>query len=756
MEKGSALPCICPNCDADYTRKKRKSPIRGFRTGFAKTNQVLAKELFSSLQILPLRPRKLVSFSDSREEAARFSNDVEKEHYNQLIKELFLESVELTKKSKLLFKARRELDRIAMDVLRKEIGSKSERLIAAFNDVYGQFPSGDILNELLVSDTEKELISVDEITQNIIHQAIRLRINPAGPDASSRELQIDATTKADWKKCFDWGKCEINNDLINPSYRQQFYSNIKSGLLKEMSSFIFGRLYFSIESSGIGIVMLSKYQHCPPPMESNLLYENIVNSFVRILGDNFKHNCTDFFYYPVAGYDKLSKSRPERRYVKAVSEHLGYISELDLGSAIWNDVIGFPNNHTDGILKIENLRIKFANREAKLWICDSCGTIHQHNSGGVCKFCFELLDSLPVSNKTAGEIQSLNFYSRSALRDEKAIRLRCEELTGQTDNQLERQRFFKNIITQKPKEIYQIDLLSVTTTLEVGIDIGSLQAIYQGNMPPQRFNYQQRVGRAGRANQAYSVAFTFCRGRSHDEYYFNNPERMTGDAPPVPFLSFTQKEIAYRVIIKGIFQKYFSQNPTKGKVHGEFGLVSDYKTGNDWNVNYFQLQKWLSNTENWQEIYYSLTLNLYNKNEKISSYRVEEFKNWLAKDFVKRFESTLKMPMSEDLAEAMAESGLLPLSGMPTRVRNLITGFKISKADKDHYDAVTIDRSVDLAIYEFAPASQKTKDKEIFTSIGITPNISGLSKKYELGKKPVLEADSFQESAFPIPRLGNC
>ena len=82
----SALPACCPNCAADYSHRIfRKSPIRSFRTGFSRVSQLLSKELFYNLP--QGDTKKLVVFSDSREDAASISNGIERTHYLDLIRE---------------------------------------------------------------------------------------------------------------------------------------------------------------------------------------------------------------------------------------------------------------------------------------------------------------------------------------------------------------------------------------------------------------------------------------------------------------------------------------------------------------------------------------------------------------------------------------------------------------------------------------------------------------------------------------------
>lgn len=183
-----------------------------------------------------------------------------------------------------------------------------------------------------------------------------------------------------------------------------------------------------------------------------------------------------------------------------------------------------------------------------LWRCDHCRRLSYRSLRTICPVYGCKGTLVPVSFDA---LQDENQHYRYLYRQLPPAFLSVEEHTAQW-NADEASRIQKEFIDGK------VNILSCSTTFELGVDVGSLNAVMMRNVPPTTANYVQRAGRAGRRRDTAAYVLTFAQRRSHDLAHFQRPERMVAGHVRPPTISILNPEIVRRhmasVLIAGFLR----------------------------------------------------------------------------------------------------------------------------------------------------------------------------------------------------------
>lgn len=710
-ETVSPYPTQCPNCGDDWEIKygrtgplkptdpaTQRSPIRQMRTGFEKINQVLTTELANDLREAE---RKLIVFTDSRQDAAKLSAGLGLRHYQDLLRQLLytrLADSGSTAHDVVLAEAH---------VLRNEktdesfaaLGRLKQRNAAVLSELRevwdGKPGTGPNDAERLKSKLAAPP-SLRELASEVSADLLGLGMNPGGPHARLRETSDDPVVS--WSELYDWAVTPPapKSGLTDP--QKSLLNDIGSSLEEELLEGLFSGGGRDFESLGLGWLALSSDSApADAPADPGA---GQARAALRILADQRR-----FFGLRSKRDDPTPKLRK-------------FWTSVATAEAVHPDNVRDDALTRTGSAVVEYLidpsAVVLRMGDGRAWICTKCSRQHLSTGNGYCTKC-----AAPLPTTASPTDLSQDYYSWKATRRDGRFRLNTAELTGQTDriDAQSRQSRFQNVfLGSGENELTDaIDLLSVTTTMEAGVDIGSLSAVVLGNMPPTRFNYQQRVGRAGRRNAPVAIALTVCRGRSHDEYYFERPDRITNEPTPKPYLVLNRPEIFARSLrsevlrqASGDFIDVASGEDASSNVHGAFGKTADWQA-----MLRPRLEQWLyDHPDAVRDTARSLA------SSTAFQSTADEEATKCARTLIGDIDSAAMTPRHEDLSQLLAEHGLLPMFGFPTSVRYL--HLNRPRSSYPWPPTGVIDRDLSMAVSQFAPMSEVVRDGTVYPVVGIT------------------------------------
>ena len=362
----------------------------------------------------------------------------------------------------------------------------------------------------------------------------------------------------------------------------------------------------------------------------------------------------------------------------------------------------------------------------RIFKCNTCGRLQTVSVHGICS-----RHRCPGSLKET-HVRDLepNHY-RLLYETELPGSLRVEEHTAQLDK--EKAREF-----QKEFREGKIHVLSCSTTFELGVDLGDLDTIFLRNVPPEAFNYAQRVGRAGRRSYFPGFAITYCRRGPHDLYHFSEPQRLLSGKVRPPVLSLQNVKIITRHIIATALSQFFRQFEERFKTVEKLFVNLEHPLG------VTALEAFLNDKKEdvevslrtivppnvdvglsdgtWIEKIVGSESRLSLAQKEVSS-DYQSVVNLRKAAFEKGDDKTVmwagaraKTIAEEDVLSFLSRKAVIPKYGFPVDVVELDT--QRTQQNQGAFE-VLLQRDLSIAISEFAPTSKIVANKKVWTSYGL-------------------------------------
>ncbi len=371
--------------------------------------------------------------------------------------------------------------------------------------------------------------------------------------------------------------------------------------------------------------------------------------------------------------------------------------------------------------------------------CNKCGKLTPYNVNNVC-----------VQDKCQGKLFEIdpdevliNNYYRKQYKNKKIERIVIKEHTAQLDRNTAKE-YQIGFLNKK------INILSCSTTFEMGIDIGSLETVFMRNVPPTPANYVQRSGRAGRRKDSSAYILTYCDNRSHDYTYFSEPEKLISGCINPPYFNVLNKKIITRHLMATCLGYFFRNYPSYFSSLDELVISGDgiekfneYMKSRPKDLNEYINKKILPESIYFDYWDFKWFVEMGSHDEKLLNFvqkieeMIEEFEN-AKKEAIKRqaandkeaskavtyFIGQIKNLKKTGVLESFSKYCVIPKYGFPVDVVDL--QIYENGVPTTRYDMT---RDLKIAISEYAPDSEVVVDGNKYVSKYIT-----LRKQSELPK----------------------